>query len=162
MTIPAPFVSAEQTVQDGWIDYNGHMNVGYYGVALDLGFDPFLDAIGFNEAYRSSNEVSSFTVESHMTYQAELMKGEPFTVETQILAYDEKRLHIFQRLVRSSDKATSATCEWMVLHMDMKERKVAPWTSAILENIAAWHETHKSLGVPSEVGRLIKVKNPLG
>ena len=22
-------------VQDHWLDYNGHMNVGYYGVAMD-------------------------------------------------------------------------------------------------------------------------------
>ena len=98
MSIPTPYVSPEQTVQEGWIDYNGHMNVGYYGVALDLGFDPFLHALGLSEDYREKNQVSTFTVESHITYQAELMKDEAFRVETQVVGYDEKRIHIFQRL----------------------------------------------------------------
>ncbi len=159
MTIPAPYSSPEQQVQEGWIDYNGHMNVGYYGVAFDLGFDPFLDELGLTVAYRDSEMVSTFTVESHITYQGELMRDERFRVETQVVGYDEKRLHIFQRLIKTSDDSLSATVEWMVLHMDMKTRRVAPWKPEMLENIRDWYRAHKSLGSPAELNRVIGIKN---
>ena len=83
----------QQQVQEGWIDYNGHMNVGYYGVAFDLGFRPFpRRAMGLTREPTETREmVSTFTVESHITYQAELMRDERFRVETQVVGYDEKR-----------------------------------------------------------------------
>ena len=40
MTFPTPFNSSLMTVQDEWIDYNGHMNVAYYIVLFDRCIDP--------------------------------------------------------------------------------------------------------------------------
>src|SRR5690242_2796218 len=37
-------------VEPAWIDYNGHMNVGYYVVAFDKGTDGLLDRLGLGEA----------------------------------------------------------------------------------------------------------------
>ena len=34
--LPAPFADATATVLPGWIDNNGHMNVGYYHVVFDI------------------------------------------------------------------------------------------------------------------------------
>ena len=161
MAIPAPYIAPQQHVQDGWIDYNGHMNVGYYGVAFDLGFDPFLEAMGLTHEYRDREMVSTFTVESHITYQAELMRGEAFRVETQVVGYDAKRVHIFQRMIKASDGALSATVEWMVLHMDMKTRRVAPWRPEALNNIQSWYRAYKELGEPAELNRVIGIKNSL-
>jgi acyl-CoA thioester hydrolase len=36
MDIPAPYAAARDVVRPEWIDYNGHMNVGYYHVAFDI------------------------------------------------------------------------------------------------------------------------------
>ena len=36
MQIPTPFDNARDVVRPEWIDYNGHMNVGYYQVVFDF------------------------------------------------------------------------------------------------------------------------------
>ena len=36
MTLPTPVRTAGAVVRPEWIDYNGHMNVGYYHVAFDV------------------------------------------------------------------------------------------------------------------------------
>ena len=38
----APGVVGPQRVLPEWIDYNGHMNVAYYTLAVDTAFDDFL------------------------------------------------------------------------------------------------------------------------
>ena len=41
--LQAPFTSAEMAVEEGWIDYNGHMNVAYYVLAFDQVVDMLFD-----------------------------------------------------------------------------------------------------------------------
>ena len=43
MNDPQPLYLTELCVESEWIDYNGHMNVGYYGVAFDRAADLFTD-----------------------------------------------------------------------------------------------------------------------
>ena len=31
----APFTAPDQTVEPGWIDYNGHLNMAFYNVLFD-------------------------------------------------------------------------------------------------------------------------------
>ena len=38
-------------------------------------------------------------MECHITYQQELVEGEPFVVTSQMLAYDDKRIHDRSRLI---------------------------------------------------------------
>ena len=52
MTHPDPLITRRLSVSPDWIDYNGHMNVGYYGVAFDKATDALLDLLGLGEAYR--------------------------------------------------------------------------------------------------------------
>ena len=52
--IPAPFTGATAVVLPEWIDYNGHMNVGYYHVAFDVASEPFFEFLGFTPEYRKA------------------------------------------------------------------------------------------------------------
>ncbi|MGB1147930.1 MAG: thioesterase family protein, partial [Alphaproteobacteria bacterium] len=49
-----------------WIDYNGHMNVAYYLVAFDTGFDTFVDTLDFGEAARKATNMTTMTLEGHV------------------------------------------------------------------------------------------------
>jgi len=49
-----PVVSPLRTVPAEWIDYNGHMNVGYYSLAFDKGVDVLLDLVGVGVARSGS------------------------------------------------------------------------------------------------------------
>ena len=62
-----PFTACRLSVSPEWIDYNGHMNVGFYSVAFDKASDALLDFFELGEAYRHRTDASMFIVEAHVT-----------------------------------------------------------------------------------------------
>ena len=62
--IQAPFTCAGPDVPEDWIDYNGHMNVGYYLIAFDQGTDRFFDFVGVGTDYMKRTNRSTFTLET--------------------------------------------------------------------------------------------------
>ena len=83
------------TVQEDWIDYNGHMNLAYYVLVFDHTTDALQDVVGLDAAYREATGCSIFVVEAHVTYDNEVGLGEEMRVRTRVMDVDEKRLHIF-------------------------------------------------------------------
>ena len=56
-------------VQSEWVDYNGHMNMGFYLVALDFSAtDPFFDYLGIGQEYLKQTNRSTFTLGSNIDY----------------------------------------------------------------------------------------------
>jgi len=144
-----------------WIDVNGHMNVAYYVLAFDLGVDELWSHFGITEEHIQLNNSSTFAVESHVQYLRELKESEPFIITAQILAYDEKRIHQFQRMYHADEGYLAATAEWMNLHVNMVTRRVAPWPAPILKSIARIAETQGEWPYPADAGRIMRVDNPL-
>lgn len=144
-----------------WIDVNGHMNVAYYVLAFDLGVDALWTRFGITEEHIRSNASSTFAVESHVTYRRELKEAEPYLVTAQILAYDEKRIHQFQRMYHAAEGFVAATAEWMNLHVDLSTRRVAPWPAPILAGIQAVAKAQGKWPYPHDAGRIMKVGKPL-
>jgi acyl-CoA thioester hydrolase len=149
------------TVQPAWIDFNQHMNVAYYVLAFDQGIDALWDTFGITQEYVSSEQGSTFAVECHVTYQQELHEGDPYIITTQVLGYDAKRIHQFQRLYHARDGFLSATCEWMNLHVDLGSRRVSPWPAEILARIEAFASVQHSQPRPDEAGRIMSIRNPI-
>ncbi len=152
---------AEGVVKPEWIDANDHMNVAYYVLAFDLGVDALWDQFGITTDYVEQTNGSTFAVESHITYQQELVLDDPYFVTAQILAYDEKRVHQFQRLYHAEKKVLAATGEWMNLHVDLVERRVRPWPEQILENIARFAREQADQSYPEEAGKQIGIRKPI-
>jgi len=144
-----------------WIDVNGHMNVAYYVLAFDFGLDPLWDQLGITSEYVESSNCSTFAVECHITYQMELMEDAPLLVTTQILAYDEKRIHHFQRMYHADRHYLAATAEWLALHVDLTSRRVTPWPQSILSALQEFTERQGVLPKPAEVGQEIRLNNPV-
>jgi acyl-CoA thioester hydrolase len=144
-----------------WIDVNGHMNVAYYIFAFDQGVDALWDKFGITNEYIDSTRGSTFAVECHVTYQKELHEGEPFVVTAQILSYDEKRIHQFQRLYHAERGFLAATAEWMNLHVSLETRRVSPWPAKILDNLADIAERQAGQERPAEAGKKMSIRNPL-
>ncbi len=156
--IPAPFVS-NLTVRPEWIDGNGHMNVAYYLKAFDEGFDAAYDAIEFGFDMIERRGVSTMAAEMHITYQGELFEGDPIRIETQLVGFNRKRFHWFQQMRHGETLKLAATCEWMILFIDMNKRKVAEMPDDIFELISRVQEAHAHLPMPPEVGRSISLEN---
>ncbi len=154
-------VIIEDRVRPEWIDINEHMNVAYYLLAFDYAIDDLWEQKGITDTYIKSGEGSTFAVEGHITYQRELLEDEPYIITAQILAYDEKRLHHFQRMYHAEKHFLAATCEWLHLHMNPAIRRVSPWPADILDAFASLAEEHSHLPYPAEAGKAIRVPNPI-
>lgn len=152
---------AEGVVRPEWIDANDHMNVAYYVLAFDLGVDALWEQLGITTEYIEKSNGSTFAVESHITYQRELVLGDAYFVTAQILAYDDKRLHQFQRLYHAEKNVLAATGEWMNLHVDLDSRRVSRWPDAIIERLHAVFGEQGQLPPPGELGSRMSVPAPL-
>ena len=154
------------TVTDGvvrpeWIDVNGHMNVAYYVLAFDKAVDDLWARFGITDEYIRSGAGTTFAVECHVTYQRELREGDPYRVTSEILAYDEKRIHQFQRMYHAEEKFLSATAEWMNLHVDLGTRRVSPWPGAVLQALSETASRQQGRPFPEEAGKRMNVARPL-
>ncbi|HVM85206.1 MAG TPA: thioesterase family protein [Candidatus Binatia bacterium] len=157
--IPAPFVCDTLSVRPEWIDGNGHMNVAYYLKAFDEGFDAAYDAIEFGFDMIERRGVSTMAAEMHITYQGELFEGDPIRIETQLIDFNRKRFHWFQQMRHRETGNLAATCEWMILFIDMSKRKVAEMPDDIFDLVSRVKAAHAHLPRPPEVGRFISLEN---
>jgi acyl-CoA thioester hydrolase len=158
MTHPDPLITRRLSVSPDWIDYNGHMNVGYYGVAFDKATDALLDLLGLGEAYRHASDASMFIVEAHMTYDREVSEGAPLRFETQVLDADEKRLHMIHAMYHDTEGYLAATNELMGLHVDLNQRRSAPFPEAARNKLDAMVREHEKLDRPRQRGRVIGIR----
>jgi acyl-CoA thioester hydrolase len=152
---------AKGKVKLEWIDVNGHMNVAWYVLIFDLAVDELWAEFGITDEYIKETNGSTFAVECHITYQTELLEDDPYIVTSQILAYDEKRIHHFQRLYHAETQVLAATAEWMNLYIDLGTRKVSVWPEFILANLAQITSRQTELTVPVEVGKRMNIRKPL-
>ena len=144
-----------------WIDINDHMNVAYYLLAFDQAVDALWSQFGLTEDYVRTHSSSTIAVESHVTWQREIVEGDAYVVTAQILAFDDKRIHQFQRMYHADDGFLAATCEWMNLHFDTSIRRVAPWPDEIRACIAEFADNQGVHPWPAEAGQRMHIKQPL-
>ncbi len=144
-----------------WIDLNNHMNVAYYVLAFDYAVDELWDRFGITDDHIKEMNSSTFAVESHVIYRREMTLDEPYFVTAQILAFDEKRIHQFQRMYHAEEQYLAATAEWMNLHVDLTTRRVAPWPAEILADIRKVAEAQGEWEWPKDAGRQINIQTPL-
>ena len=153
MNIPAPFDRYEGVVLPEWIDANDHMNLAYYTVLFDYATDALFDAVGIGREYKNSSNKGTFVVETHNSYERELLVGDRVRVSTQILAMDAKRLHLAHEMFMITGGRRTATQELMFLHVDLATRRVAPFPDGVRERVAAAAAAHAHLPRPDWVGR---------
>lgn len=155
--LPAPDLSrpiptTARQVPPDWTDYNGHMNEARYLQAFADATDAFLRLIGVNADYIATGG-SYFTVETHIRHLDEARAGEAIATDTQVIAGQGKKLHLFHRLT-SGDRLL-ATGEHMLVHVSLATRAASepgPDVAARLAGIAA---AHAALPAPDGRGRAV-------
>ena len=157
MTIPAPFAGFEAELRPEWIDSNDHLNLAYYVVLFDQGTDAIYDAMGIGQAYRPTGH-GTFAIETHTIYAQELVPGDRVRVTSQIIALDEKRLHLAHEMHRAADGALAAAQEILFLHVDLRLRRVVPWLAQVFPRLQAAAAAHAVLAPPDWVGRRIELR----
>lgn len=139
----APFETGERAVPADWLDYNGHMNVAYYTMAFDQAVDDWLEnEVGIGESYVSQAQQGPYALQMNLNYIDEMLAGNVFTIPIQLVDHDMKRLHLFAEMRRQPDNTLTATCEVMLMNVDLNSRRSAPypeWALTRLGHIRCAH-----------------------
>jgi carnitine 3-dehydrogenase len=152
-----PLRLLETSVPASWMDYNGHMTEHRYLEVFGKATDALLRLIGVDLDYVASGH-SYYTVETHLQHLGQARLGDRLAATCQIIAADEKRIHIFQRIVSGHSEAPIATAEQMLLHVDSQAGRASLAPHAVLERLMPIVEAHAQLERPATLGRCIGVK----
>jgi acyl-CoA thioester hydrolase len=155
-----PFSRATATVLPAWIDYNGHMNVGYYHVVFDIAAEPFFVWLGLTPEFRRQHACSTFALQSQLHFQREVKVGDKLRFESRLINVDNKRIHFYQEMFHAEAGYLAATYESLSVHMDMNLRRSAPMPDVLYQRMQDVLAAHKALPQPWQVGHLFGVKPP--
>ncbi len=159
--IPAPYINEAQSVQAGWIGPNGHMDIAWYLSAFDRSYDEPYRHVGLTQEALEKTGSSTFAAEMHIAYRRELLLGDPLRIETILVGFDAKRMHWVQRMFNARENFLAATAEWLILHVNLRERRVAPFPGSMQAALQAIRDAHAALPRPGETGRRIDLENRL-
>ena len=123
-------------VKPEWVDHYGHMNLAYYLVAFDMATDVLWPSLWLGEGFRARG-LGTFAVESWQGYVREVVLDAPLAVESDVLAFDAKRLLIRHRLYHAGEGWLTAENEVLFLCVDLMTRRVSAWPEDVLAAFAA-------------------------
>ena len=171
-TYPATY---RASVEPGWIDYNGHLNVAYYVLLFDRALDAALDSLGLGPAYRQAHGCSVFVGEHHLVYDREVLAHSCVVIGSRVLDVDDRRLIAFQEMRTESaegseegsaegkegrrrqedDRRPVATCETLCVHVDLTARRAVSWPPVIQERLRSSRD--ETIERPARAGRGIGI-----
>jgi len=144
-------------IEPQWIDYNGHFNMAYYNVLFDRAADQVFELLGLGPDYVKATNNSFFTLETHTSYLQELAPADTVVIDNHFLDHDHKRVHYVQTMRHATESWAACVLEVMVSHVDLSIHKTSNFPAEVLARIAEMTAAHKSLTVPSQVGRRIGI-----
>jgi carnitine 3-dehydrogenase len=143
-------------IPEEWIDYNGHVTeFRYLQVSADA-TDALLAYLGMDADYLEAGG-SYYTVETHICHLGQLFAGDRAEALTQLLGWDDKRLHVYHVIVREGEDQPVATGEHMLVHVDTVTDRAAPVRGVVRERVSALAAAHADLPRPARAGRRISL-----
>lgn len=157
ISAPIPVDTGTRVLPE-WIDYNGHMNVAFYQLAFDQAADVLFDGFGLDAAYRQATHHSTFVLEAHLCFLAEVKLGDPLRFAFQLLDADAKRIHIIGTMLHASADYAACTYETLSLHVDLGRRRGSPMPPVVQERLAEILAAHRALPRPQQAGHVIGIR----
>ncbi|SPO52809.1 4-hydroxybenzoyl-CoA thioesterase [Pseudomonas sp. JV551A1] len=142
-------------VQEDWVDYNGHLRDAFYLLIFSYATDALMERIGLDADSRGQSGNSLFTLEAHINYLHEVKLGTEVWVQTQIIGFDRKRLHVYHSLHREGFDETLAASEQMLLHVDLAGPKSAPFSERSVGLLQGLVDEQQDMPPAEFVGRVM-------
>jgi acyl-CoA thioester hydrolase len=156
--IAAPLSLYKTRVKPEWVDYNNHLNDGYYLVIFSLGgVDEFMNLIGMSDAERRASRTTIYTLEAHINYLREVKLDEEVEIRCQLIGFDQKRFQLYLTMHTARlGGELAATSEFMLVNIDSSgEPRSAPFRPEVAARLAEIMEAHRTLPLPDNSGRAI-------
>jgi acyl-CoA thioester hydrolase len=150
--IPTPYVGYTQ-VKPEWLDANGHMNVAHYVTAFDDGSEPMFADFDLGWDYTRRGVGSIFMVSSSLDFRREVLAGAPLAMTCQLLAFDSRRIHVYQEMFHREEGYLAAQGEFVFAHVSFASRRASPLPEAARARLAQIAAAHASLPQSSFLGR---------
>jgi acyl-CoA thioester hydrolase len=156
--IPAPFEFDCGTVPSEWIDRNGHVNVTWYLVAFELATARLYGELGLNEAMRAHSGCGMFAAEHHIIYKTELRESDRMLVTALLLDCSDNGIHFLNFILRGSDRILAAAVENLELHVNLANRRVAPFLPQVRVRLDAVRAAHAAVAANAAISRKIALR----
>jgi acyl-CoA thioester hydrolase len=155
--IASPLALVTSVVKPEWVDYNGHMSESCYLLVFGDQSDAFFRMIGIDEAYRERG-CSLYTVQTMIFNLQEASEGDELALTLQLVDVDEKRIHLFHSMFNAANGALLATCEQMLVHVDMAQSRACGMPADIADRVQAIAAAHSNLPRPEQAGAHIGIR----
>ena len=155
---PAPIRTSVQTVPPEWIDYNGHMNLAYYVMAIDHAMDEVFDQLGLGIELVQNHRMGPMALQAQIHYLDELLEGQRFACDFQLLDADHKRVHFFLTMHHLDKGTEAATWEAVSMNVDLEARRSAPYPDDCLTRLEALKVAHAGLPRPALAGAVLGLR----
>ena len=153
-----PFTTYTE-VKPEWIDYNGHMNMGYYLVAFDhIATDMFYDSMNIGVAHKQELGRTSFTLGANIDFIREVMAGDKLRLTSHLADYDHKRLHYIHCMYHAEEGYLAATNECLGMYIDLETRRSASFNDEQMARFQQELERGQQFSLPEEFGRKLGIR----
>jgi len=154
--IETPLELHRCTVKPEWVDYNQHMSESCYLLAFGDNSDAFFRYFGIDDDYREHG-YSIYALETHLRHVREVALAEPLRLTLRLLDFDHKRLHLFHEMYHALNGALLATAEQLLIHVDMRAARAAPFPVELQRRLGAIASAHACAPRPVGVGQKIAI-----
>jgi acyl-CoA thioester hydrolase len=153
-----PLRSQTRRVPPEWIDYNGHMNVAYYLMAIDKALDDVFEVLGMGLPYVEQRRMGPMALVNQIHYLDELLEGQEFVCDLQVLDADHKRMHYFVTMHHLSKGTVAAVFEALSINVDLEKRRSAAYPDDVRATLEAVLKAHAGLPRPPQIGATIGIR----
>jgi len=146
-------------VKPEWIDYNGHMNMGYYLVAFDaIATDQFYDSMNMGVAHKQALGKTTFTLGSNIDFVREVHEGDRLRLTSQLVDYDHKRLHYIHCMYHDELGYLAATNECLGMYIDLASRHSTRFSDKQMERFQQEMERGQKAPAPDQLGHNLGIR----
>lgn len=149
----------DDTVQEDWIDENGHMNIRYY---IDLGghsTDKICRDVGINDSYRGQRRMGVFTAEQHVRYFKEMHLGTNITTHVRVVGLSDKTVHMTSLIVNADTDTLACIYETLLVHVNMDTRSTQPFPEDVAAGFKYLLDEHQQLTWDAPISDSLGVRN---
>ena len=161
MSVEILFAEHEEPVRPEWIDYNGHMNVGYYLMPFENATGAFCRHLDISKAYREGTNHAIFAAETHLTFEREVKAGDRLRFVSQLLDWAPKWFNLFHYMYNAEEGYLAATNQLLFVHVDLATRRAQPMSDVHQARLEKMMALHATVPMPAQAGRAIRpVRKP--
>lgn len=153
-----PIVALEDVVGDEFIDRNGHMGAANYYLVFQRGLRQLFRPLGFGEPYRQRG-LTIFQREAHISYKQELCLGDPISIRSWLVGFDERSFHHYHEMSKGAGGPVVATIEYLSTSVDWATRRSTPFPPDVTARLEALTQAFGKVGRQGVVGQKITLRN---